>query len=269
MKKKLLSLLIPILAILGSCETNEMQMSSVSGTVTLYDANNRSIISPIEGVKIFLFDGDYMPDTVIMEGYKFAIIDSVLTNTEGFYQFINLAPGNYAVTPDPAAPEDYRFQLTEDSGPFQFTFDNNNRQQNIHFTSPVPEAENAGEIKITLRLLHFPQDKKFDIRVRQKTWTLFIFEGHNTIMQEDGWIPQSNEKQYIVYGDKGWDVGYSSLLNTFILRLKRHDCDEILPGIESCNYVYAQSELSLDKHNPPLDIEWIVDYNTLNFSQYN
>jgi hypothetical protein len=72
---------------------------SVNGNFTLVDAEGKSV--GVSGIKVYLIDTGFKPDTVDISKNKKAIIDSTVSDEKGMYKFANLKEGNYIVVPLP------------------------------------------------------------------------------------------------------------------------------------------------------------------------
>src|SRR6056297_1643023 len=108
-----------------SCQKEEKSPSSVRGKVTAYNVNTPTVITPLEGIKVYLMDGSgkNVPDILPED----TILDSVYTDASGKYQFNGLLPGSYAVMPQDTARQHAVFDLANEA------------------TSPYIEVEKEGQ----------------------------------------------------------------------------------------------------------------------------
>ncbi len=123
---------------LSGCKNNPVtpisSLSTVSGTITLYDQpTGRNI--PLPGIKVYLININFKVDTVNYENNKAAFVDSAVTDSNGNYTIANIKAGNYAVTPS-SEPGGYQFTIVAGSDVDSLTVSNSPKNYSINFTAP-------------------------------------------------------------------------------------------------------------------------------------
>jgi len=141
MKSKLFYLLVAF-SFLLSCTQTDDKLFNISGTVSVTDNEIPTIKTPLEGIQLYLFSAPLTIDTVTQWYDLSKVLDSTLTDSEGFYAFSNLQPADYVVLPvDTTGKYDFTWNDSPDSiwteaSSTQYDYE-------MNFSSPEPLAENS------------------------------------------------------------------------------------------------------------------------------
>jgi hypothetical protein len=136
-------ILVIATTVLSSCKKEDQIVSgTVSGTVKVYDPSAPLVKNPVSGIKVYLIKSDYKADTVNFDKNMAAILDSVLTDSNGKYQFANLTLGNYAVVPVQDAVR-YQFEFEDSSTPKTFPINNASSSLSVNFKASIPSFTNS------------------------------------------------------------------------------------------------------------------------------
>lgn len=103
---------------------------SVNGTFTLVDPEGKSVGVP--GVKVYLIDSDFKPDTVDISNNNKAILDSTVSDENGMYKFVNLKEGNYGVAPVPEN-SNYSFTLNNSADSYSFSINDKKNSFTVNY----------------------------------------------------------------------------------------------------------------------------------------
>jgi hypothetical protein len=137
---RMLFLLIALLAV--ACNKEDTIISgSVSGELTLYDRAAPLVKKPAAGVKIYLLDFALLSDTVKNKTFRVALVDSVLTDSNGKYKIGNIPSGHYLVIPSPDETN-YLFSLADDKIKNEFILSETAPYHTVSFSAPLPGGEN-------------------------------------------------------------------------------------------------------------------------------
>ena len=154
----------------SSCQQEENSPSSVNGTITAYDVNTPSVITPLEGIKVYLMDGSgkNVPDILPED----AILDSAFTGASGNYQFNGLLPGSYAVMPQDTAQQHAFFDLANEATSPYFEVEKEGQSFTLDFSTPEPGAENSGDgFSIFIEYANVPEAVEYHVQVlRLESW---------------------------------------------------------------------------------------------------
>jgi hypothetical protein len=135
---------------LYSCKKEYQIVSGfVSGTVKVYDPSTPLVKYPVSGIKVYLGNADFNAYWVNSDNNKAAIIDSVLTDTYGKYQFAELTEGNYSVVPVTGSVQ-YLFVLEDAAIPQTIAINNNTSGYTVNFMAQIPDhLLRLPELKLT------------------------------------------------------------------------------------------------------------------------
>jgi len=131
------------LSVLNSCK-KDLITGSVSGTFTSFDEASPAIISPVEGIRIYLFNADFKVDTTDINKNMEAFVGSAITGSDGRYRISNIPVGHYFVLPAPDE-KNYLFKPEKDSASVAFTIIEDSLDQVVNFVSPLPVTSGEEE----------------------------------------------------------------------------------------------------------------------------
>lgn len=132
------------LSIVFACQKEETPNEwTISGEIVETDALTPEITRPLEGINVYLLNAPFTMDSITNWFTKTDILDSALTNKNGFYEFSKLQVGNYTVMPADSTAE-YRFDWSESPDPIWVLSDNVKEEYTMNFTTPEPIVENSG-----------------------------------------------------------------------------------------------------------------------------
>ena len=155
-------ILVIATAFLSSCNKEDTIISgSVSGELTLYDRAAPLVKKPAAGVKIYLLDFALLSDTVKNKTFRVALVDSVLTDSNGKYKIGNIPSGHYLVIPSPGE-SNYLFSLADDKIKNEFILSETALYHTVSFSAPLPGGENE-EFKIYLTIKNFGVGSSYEI----------------------------------------------------------------------------------------------------------
>lgn len=140
--KTLLIILTAALFFTACKKEDSVILLNISGEVLMQDALTPTITTPMEGITVFLLNSPFTIDTVNWWFTKTDILDSTLTDGNGFYKFSHLQAGNYVVLPiNPII--NYQFDLSTSPDPNTISVENTQTHYTINFTAPEVVAENS------------------------------------------------------------------------------------------------------------------------------
>jgi len=127
-----------------SCQKDEVpETLDISGKVVMTDAQVPEIKTPLEGVKIYLLRGTFSFDATFAGFIKSDILDSVITDADGFYSIYGLEPGGYVVLPNDTSTN-YRFDWSESPDSPWIDANSSKEKYEINFSVPETVMENTG-----------------------------------------------------------------------------------------------------------------------------
>jgi len=145
MKTNYFLLLFLILAFSACKKDDSSEMWSISGEVQMQDAQNPIMTTPLSGINVYLLKLPFTMDTLTDWFTKTDILDSTLTDANGFYKYSQLRPGDYIVMATDTSAG-YRFDWSESPDPIGVLSDNTKKVFTMNFTTPEPIIENSDDV---------------------------------------------------------------------------------------------------------------------------
>jgi hypothetical protein len=208
---RMLFLLIALLAV--ACNKEDTIISgSVSGELTLYDRAAPLVKKPAAGVKIYLLDFALLADTVKNKTFRVALVDSVLTDSNGKYKIGNIPSGHYLVIPS-LGETDYLFSLADDKIKNEFILSETALYHTVSFSAPLPGGENGiGWCTIYLTIKNFSVGSFYEIK--RKIEPFSNSERYYRTIK----IKQSTGNVLELVTDFSFEPGYGIIYNEFRVR---------------------------------------------------
>ena len=206
-------ILVIATAFLSSCNKEDTIISgSVSGELTLYDRAAPLVKKPAAGVKIYLLDFDLLSGTVKNKTFRVALVDSVLTDSNGKYKIGNIPSGHYLVIPSPGE-SNYLFSLADDKIENEFILSETALYHTVSFSAPLPGGENS-EWTIHLTIKNLSMGSFYEIK-RQ----FYPYSAKAKLPNEEYRYQTIKEKQSTVtVTDFSFDSGLIGDYNKFCVR---------------------------------------------------
>ena len=152
---------------MSSCKKDAID-GSVNGTISIYDPEFPQNKTPIEGIKVFLVDTDFVVDSLDYSHNEAAVIDEAITNSDGEYLIAGIPFGNYAVVPIPDSIM-HRFELENDEDSVMFSV----REESLDYSLDFTAAEHKDfddDFQIYLSIINRPNGGSISI-----TRPVFLF----------------------------------------------------------------------------------------------
>lgn len=137
------------ITMMSSC-TKEWSSGSVSGTISIYDPEFPLNKIPIEGIKVYLVDTDFVVDSLDYANNEAAITDQAITDSEGKYLIAGIPEGNYAVVPISDSIM-YRFKLENEEDSVKFSILEESFDYSLDFSAAdMKENDDVFQVRITI-----------------------------------------------------------------------------------------------------------------------
>lgn len=159
---------------MSSC-SKDWNNGSASGTISIYDPEFPLVKTPIEGIKVFLIDIDFVVDSLDYSHNEAAIINQTITDSDGKYVIAGIRAGNYAVVPIPDSimhrfeleneEDSVKFIIREESPDYSFDFSAAELNENIDIFQldiTIINRPNGGSISISRPVFLFNIFPTFD-----------------------------------------------------------------------------------------------------------
>ena len=176
------------IAMMSSC-TKDWNNGSVSVIISIYDPEFPLVKTPIEGIKVFLVDTDFVVDSLDYSHNEAAIIDHVITDSNGKYLIAGIPVGNYAVMPIPDSIM-YRFELENEEDSVKFTI----REESFDYSFDFAAAELKGNddvFQIHITIINRPNGGS--ISISRPIFLFNIFPTFNLVSIDGSFSSDADE----------------------------------------------------------------------------
>mgnify|MGYP005865382049 CR=1 FL=1 len=205
---------ILVLVALSGCKDEIVApiTGSVNGAFTLIDAEGNSV--GVAGVKVYLIDTDFKPDTVDLSQNMKAIVDSTFSDENGMYKFVNLKEGNYGVAPVPGN-SNYYFTPNNSGDSYSFTVNDKKSSFTVNFNvSDLSSTQDKEPLKIRIVSKNLPylEDSSWDFyfEMGRIEYVLFVPLSDPVDLRSAKGYPDRFERPLFYF----FDYGYTTLVYT-------------------------------------------------------
>jgi len=173
---------------MSSCKKDLIDRS-VKGTISIYDPEFPLDKAPIEGIKVFLVDTDFVVDSIDYSHNEAAIIDEAVTNFEGEYLITDIPLGNYAIVPIPDSIM-YRFELESEEGSEKFSVGEESQVHLRDFTAKE-QKDIDDDFQIHISIINRPNGGS--ISITRPVFLFNIFPTYSSVSIDGSFSSEAEE----------------------------------------------------------------------------